>query len=111
MIYKGNTNKENRIKWNPFEVLRQNYAGDIPDNFSLVSRGIHIQFSFNCRLRTAVNIFCLRIADFVKISQLKHSSHKKTRFIFKQRIIESNQYDNLSPPRFSNISLRFNTLK
>ncbi len=104
MKYISSTNKEKRFNWNPFEAFRQNYAGDIPGNFSLASRGIHIRFSLNCRLRTAVNICCFRLAGLLKISQLKPRSHKRIHILFKQRIIESNQYDNLSPPRLSNIN-------
>jgi hypothetical protein len=101
MLYKSYANNGKRFKWNPFEIFRQNYTGDIPANFSLVSRGIHIQFSLNCRLLIAAKIFCLRIADIAIISQLKHSKHKKSQSVFKQRVIESNQYDNLSPPHLA----------
>jgi hypothetical protein len=111
MKYISSTNKEKSFNWNPFEAFRQNFAGDIPDNFPLVSRGIHIQFSLSCRLRTAVNIFCFRLDGLHKILRLKPRSHKRTHIIFKPRVIESNQYDNLSPPRLSNINFRVNTLK
>lgn len=99
MVYRGNTNRVNRLKWNPFEVFRQSYSGEFVADFSLVTRTIHIQFPLNCRLLPAVNIHCLRIAELADISRIKFNNHKRTRIVFKQRKIESNQYDNLSPPR------------
>jgi len=100
MVYRGNTNRVNKLKWNPLEMLRQSYPVEFAADFSLVTHTIHIQFSLNCRLSTAVNILYKRIAELVDISRIKFNNHKKIRVVFKQRKIESNQYDNLSPPRF-----------
>lgn len=111
MLNRSNANKEKGLKWNPLGIFRQNYSGNFPAHFSLVSRAIHIQFSLNCRLLLAPSIFCYRIADVAIILQLRHSKHKKSQPVLKQRIIESNQFDNLSPPRFNCIRKNFNTLK
>jgi len=99
MIYKSSTNRVNRLKWNPFEVFRQSFVGDFPADFSLGTHSIHIQFPLNCRLLPAVNIHCLRTAELMMNSKSVHRSYKQTQIIFIQREFESNQYDNLSPPR------------
>ena len=99
MTYRSNSNKEVKPGFNPLEIFRQYYAGYVPAYFSPVYRAIHIQLSLNCRLRNAVDIHCRRISDLVIISQDEHRRHKKNRVVLKQRVIESNQYDNLSPPR------------
>ena len=99
MIYKSSTNRVNRLKWNPFEVFRQSFVGDFPADFSLGTHSIHIQFPLNCRLLPAVNIHCLRTAELMMNSKSVHRSYKQTQIIFIQRVFESNQYDNLSPPR------------
>lgn len=111
IIYTADKNRNNGSGLNLLGYLRQNNPGIFSADLPCGTRVIHIQFSLNCRLIAASAIFCCRFTGLAEIPGFYIRNHKRTRCLIKQWKIESNQYDNLSPPALCNNDLRFSTHK
>lgn len=104
MILRNNSNKEIKLNWTPGGIFRRYSTVFFPAAFSHDSRVIHIDILLNCRLLPAVNILCSHIADTLLLSIGKKYCLKPNSTLFRQRVLESNQFDNLSPPFIINFS-------
>ena len=100
MLYGNNSNKKTKLRWNPIDLIRLHCSSNVPAYFMPGSRIIHIELPPNSCLVIAIDLPCFRFADALNISNKKNQILKKICTLFKQRVFESNQYDNLSPPLF-----------
>ena len=100
MLYGNNSNREIKLKRNPLWLIKQRCSGMIAACFPPALCLTDIELPLNSRLLPAVIIPCPGIAFALNISNKKNQNLKKICTLFKQRVFESNQYDNLSPPFF-----------
>ncbi len=101
MTYGNNSNRKTKLSWNPIDVIKLHCNSNVPAYFMPGFRIIHIELPPGSCLVAAIDLPCSRFADILNISTKKNYILKNICTLFKQRVFESNQYDNLSPPILS----------
>lgn len=98
MICRMNSQMKYRPAFNLMESLRRYLKCSAPALLPHYSRSLHIALSLNCRLSHALKFLHAAIEESLQLSKGKNHSSKPLVTLCRQRVIASNQFDNLSPP-------------